>query len=48
MMGRDRWEMVHLYQDVGGGRTGGGYDLIVVVFNLCFCLLFSQILCLFF
>ena len=42
MGGWDRWGVVDSYQGVGGG-TGGGYYLIVF-FNLCFCLLVSDVL----
>ena len=39
--------MVDLYQCVAGGPVGG-YYLIVGIFLLCFYLLFSHVLCLFF
>ena len=44
--GRNRWGVVALQQGVGGG-TGPGYSLLVCfcLFHLCFCPLFSHVLC---
>ena len=42
MGGWDRWGMVDSCYGVGG-ETGGGYHLIVFVFFLCFCILFSEV-----
>ena len=44
MMGEwDRWEVVELYQGVGGG-TGGRYNFIVFVFFWCFFILLPHVL----